>query len=398
MTKNLVSRVEAGRMPARQRKQLLLDTYGITETELGKLDEKSPARKRRGIKQYYENIAALIFSKTREKGYAKEFSLAQITLTNIALAMPYKEDLAVNERMVGGEISRCFRDEREQEEERLRNAGINTKLNNLYTLRKKAYQKATGKVLESNLEETIKAWGKQITFSLQDLLFGTKIPPKLTTTIAYLLGVYQVDGSLSNHALSLSGEGENTRTTEEQKGFYETIVRPSISEIFKINGHSNFERGRIVLESEAHSSWLKKIGYGKKDFPNWKKYVQRKNRLSKETDIQLYDRAFFLGMLAAGTRNATTSSRYPFTMHDSQHAKQFAYLANKLGVQTNYDPKNSRTYINREGVETIMKERFELKANGLTFPRIGGFYNPTHIKFLSENYIKMFYVAETRKT
>ena len=398
MTKNLVSRAEARSLDTKQRRKLLLSTYGINESEIDSIMPIESGKKRYAVKEYYEELAALILLKTQEKGHTKEFSLAQITLTNMALATPYKQDIELNERTVGGEISRYFRKERQQEETRLREQGINTKLNNLYMLRKAAYQKATGKDLQSNLEETINAWGNDISFSLQDLLFGTKIPPKLTTTTAFLLGVYQVDGSLCNNALSLSGEGDNTRTTPEQEGFYETVMHPIIKTLFKINGNSNYERGRIRLESEAHSSWLRKIGYEKKDFPNWKKHVKRKNRLSKETDIALYDRAFFFGMLAAGVRQATESSRYPFIMHDSEHAKQFAKLANKLGVQVNYDPKSSRVYLNREGVEKIMKERFELKANRLEFPRIGGFYNPAHIKFLCEDYVQMFYIAETRKT
>lgn len=398
MPKNLMKRSDARELSILERRAMLLDTYGIRESELPDIGVPDPSRKRKGIKDFYVRLAANIFEKTNEAGYTKEFSLAQITLPNIAMAMLYEEDLELNERYVGGELSRLFREDREREELRLNEIGVNVKLNNLYMLRKAAFEAAAGKTLESNVEGTVKAWGNRITFSIQDLLFGTNIPPKITTTMAFLLGVYQADGKLYGHSMSLSGEGDNACSTKDHKGFYESVVHPAVSTLFKINGHSNFRRGRIALESQAHSDWLRLIGYGKKDFPNWKKYVKRKNRLSKDSDLALYDRAFFFGMLAGAARHASERARYPFIVHDSNYSKQFAKLARKFGYQVNENSKRGTVYVNREAVEDMMRVRFELKANGLEFERIGGFYNPVHMKFLCDDYIRMFYIAKPRNS
>jgi hypothetical protein len=393
MTKNLVARITTKSLEPEERTELLLKTYSIKPRELEEIKPRENGKKRDGLKDYYINLAALIFKKTRDKGKTKEYALAQITQGNLALAINYKDELELNERVVGGEISRCFREDKLKEEKRLREQGCKAKLNNMHIIRKLAYKKATRKTLEANVEETLKAWGKGINFSRNDLLFGTNIPPKITSTIAFVLGVYHAKGSLDRYSLNLSGEGDNIRTIGEDEGFFEKVLSPITKTLFKINGHTNFERGRIHIESEAHSSWLRKIGYGRKYFPNWKK-IPAKNRQRKESDLRLYDRAFFLGMLAGTARTATDTAAYPFTVYDSEKAGQFASLANKLGYQVNYDKRRKRAYINREGVEKIMKERFEIKANGLEFERTGGFYNPAHIKFLCEKYIHQFYLCD----
>lgn len=373
---------------------MLLDTYNIKKSDLKFINSKSSVARGVQIRDYYINLASLIFSKTCEMDYSKEFALAQLTHGNMALAMDYDEDLEINERIVGGDMSRCFKLNKLTEEKRLRDMGLCVKLNNMHMLRKAAYKKARGKTLEANVEETIKAWGDNLEFSLKDLLLGINIPPKITSTIAFLLGVHQVDASGSGYNVTLSGEGDNTRSTEEFKGLYEAVVYPIMNTLFKVNGHSNFKRGKISIDSQVYSGWLKEINFGKKDFPNWEKNIRRKNRSGKKSELRFYDKTFFYGMLAGGVKCATKKALYPFTMHDSKYTRQFAKLARQMDIDIVEDKTNERVYIKKEGVEKMMKDRINIKANSFVFPHIGGFYNPKHIDFLCKDYVKQFYVSK----
>ena len=174
-------------------------------------------------------------------------------------------------------------------------------------------------------------------------------------------------------------------SSEGKLSFYEGLVYPLIKSVFKLEPSHNFEVPYITVESQAHANWLRYIGFNGNRTPDWRG-LNKKQRSEK---IHLLDRAFYFGMVAGLLRESSKGQKFPFSGYRQKHQDVFFELASSLGYDVKTKPN---LFLNREAVEVLMKERFELQANGFRAPHIGAFYNPAHLDFLCNRFVERCYL------
>ena len=375
-----------------ERRNLLLTTYEISP------DEYEEARRITCLEDSMVRVASLIFSGALSKSRSKNTSLAQITAKAMSLAFDFCEDYGANTRQVGGAISSCFKQVREREIQRLLRLGYGARLSNMHMLRKAAFREATGDTLEANVEKSLEAWGDSVQFSFHDLVYGTTIPQKINPVVAFLLGIYSVDGFRGGEntlILSSSTQARSCVVDEEKgekgfKGLYEAVVYPLVETIFRIDPSANFITPEIRVSSKAHTTWLGEIGFDRPDFPNWRS-IPLKNR-TKQKD--LLDRAFFYGMVSAlfkkQHRKKKVDRSYP--LYGGGDGK---YLLLRMAGRTGFDVASHDPLITLSRAECVKL----ITAQGLrdlNLPHVGGFYNPHHTQFILDDFVRVAYFTDAK--
>ncbi|MFC1698077.1 hypothetical protein ACFL1H_07070, partial [Nanoarchaeota archaeon] len=310
MTKNIISHEFAVRLPPDKRLTLLLMTYNLKYENITQIIRKEGRYSNLNHQgDIVKNLALEIFEGSLKKGMSKATAAAQITVGNIAMAMPLKHDGCLNERRVGNVFSRHFSYGRLEEEKRLRDLGLNIELKNPHVVRMYVLEEVLGKKITPNFEKAFSIWGKDLEISPFDLLAGTTLPYKILEKESFLLGFYYADGIAEFD----TGRFMLFNNKDERK-FLEKTIKTIVEDTFKLEPYidENCHSGNISYNSQLHNSFLKKINFnnnGNVNFPDFDEICPQ-----KLTPKQLIknEKAFLYGLTAGLARtNKSRTKRHP---------------------------------------------------------------------------------------
>jgi hypothetical protein len=258
----------------------------------------------------------------------------------------------------------------------MKEQGYNVRLSNMFALRKAAYRQQTGHDLETNIEKVMRFWGDTVKFSPHDLTYGTFIPERVDPVVAFLLGIYRAKANVKREDFTISIAGA------KGSKLYEDLVIPLIDDLFEIDAYKSDE-AVIDVTSRAHFSWLELIGFQRNDFPRWEK-IPLKNRTR---DQSLLDRAYFMGMFAALMNPQRYENEYPYGWQSQERSAEFEIAGRKAGYRIVHNANGA--FLTRDETVKLMQQ---LGLRGLKVEHIGGIYNPEHIRFMCEDFVRSQYL------